>query len=295
MRQGLRSTMGGCMIFVKFHGIGNDFILVDARRLSRDWPALARAMCNRNFGVGADGLIIALLSSRAHAGMRIFNPDGSEAEMCGNGIRCFARFLLEDGIMHPDTRRLTVETPAGLQELEVRREGDRFLVQVNMGQPRLAPAEIPVDLPPEKYDRVVDYPLTLDGHRLDITCISMGNPHAVAFVSEPVEQFPLLELGPKIERHSLFPRRINFEVVRVLDRGHMELRVWERGAGPTQACGTGACASVVAAYLHGWVDQEVEVALPGGSLSISWDGHGPVYMTGPAERVFWGEWTGIGS
>lgn len=278
------------MMFVKFHGIGNDFILVDARRISRDWPAVARSMCNRNFGVGADGLIIALPSQRGHARMRIFNPDGSEAEMCGNGIRCFARFLVEDGILHPDARRMTVETMAGLQELELRREGTETLVQVNMGPPHLRPQDIPVDLVPEKYDRVVDYPLTVDGWRLDITCVSMGNPHAVTFVTEPVERFPLLDIGPKVEHHGLFPRRTNFEVVRVLDRGHMELRVWERGAGPTQACGTGACASVVAASLHGWVDQEVEVALPGGVLRISWDGAGPVYMTGPAERVFWGEW-----
>lgn len=283
------------MMFVKFHGIGNDFVLVDARRISRDWPVLARAMCNRNFGVGADGLIIALPSARAHARMRIFNPDGSEAEMCGNGIRCFARFLLEDGIIHPDTRSLNVESQAGLQELEIRREGGQFLARVNMGLPRLAPAELPVDLPSDKYQRVVDYPLVVDGRRLDITCVSMGNPHAVAFLTDPVEDFPLLDLGPKVERHELFPRRINFEVVRVLDRGHLELRVWERGAGPTQACGTGACASVVAASLHGWVDQDVEVALPGGTLKISWDGNGPVFMTGPAERVFWGEWMGVES
>ena len=278
------------MIFVKFHGAGNDFILVDARRIDRDWPGLAQAMCHRNFGVGADGLIIALPSKVAHARMRIFNPDGSEAEMCGNGIRCFARFLLEDGILHPDTRSLTVETLAGVQELEVHGKGAETLVRVNMGLPRLASPDIPVDLSPEAFARVVDYPLTVNGRTLDITCVSMGNPHAVAFVTEPVEGFPLLELGPKVEHHQLFPRRINFEVVRVLDRGHLELRVWERGAGPTLACGTGACASVVAASLHGWVDQEVEVALPGGALRIAWDGRGPVYMTGPAVRVFWGEW-----
>jgi len=279
------------VIFVKFHGIGNDFILVDGRYVKRDWPALAQAMCHRNFGVGADGLIVALTSKVAQARMRIFNPDGSEPEMCGNGIRCFARFLLEDGILHPDTRSLKVETLAGIQELEITGDGKDFLVRVNMGQPRLSPAEIPVDLPPDRFPRVMDYPLSVDGRELGITCVSMGNPHAVAFLSEPVEQFPILDLGPKVEKHQLFPRRINFEAVRVLDREHMELRVWERGAGPTLACGTGACASVVAASLHGWVDQEVEVALSGGSLRIAWDGQGPVYMTGPAQRVFWGEWS----
>ncbi len=282
------------MIFVKFHGIGNDFILIDGRFKKFDWPSLARAMCDRNLGVGADGLIVALRPHKAQARMRIFNPDGSEPEMCGNGIRCFARFLLEDGILHPDTRSLTVETLAGLQELELTRDGGDFQARVNMGPPHLSPAEIPVDLPPSEFPRVVDYPFLVDGRNLDITCVSMGNPHAVTFLTEPVAQFPLLELGPKVEHHPLFPRRTNFEAARVLDRGHMEMRVWERGAGPTLACGTGACASVVAANLHGWVDKDVEVSLPGGSLRISWDGEGPVYMTGPAERVFWGEWSRLG-
>lgn len=280
------------MKFVKYHGIGNDFVLVDARGMERDWPTLARAICQRHFGVGADGLIIALPSGQAQARMRIFNPDGSEAEMCGNGIRCFARFLLEEGILPQGTSRLTVETLAGLQELEVRRQGSQTLVQVDMGPPRLSPPEIPVDLPAETYRRVVDYALAVEGRRIDITCVSMGNPHAVAFVTEPVAEFPLLELGPKVEHHPLFPRRVNFEVARVLGRGHMEVRVWERGAGPTLACGTGACAAVVAASLHGWVDREVGVSLPGGSLHVAWDGQGPVYMTGPAERVFTGEWEG---
>src|SRR3972149_1545377 len=171
------------MMFVKFHGIGNDFILVDARRIDRDWPALARAMCHRNLGVGADGLIIALPSKVAHARMRIFNPDGSEAEMCGNGIRCFARFLLEDGILHPDTRSLTVETLAGLQELELTRDGKDFQARVNMGPPRLSPSEIPVDLPPGEFPRVIDYALQVNGGHLDITCVSMGNPHTVTFVT----------------------------------------------------------------------------------------------------------------
>jgi diaminopimelate epimerase len=278
------------MRFVKYHGTGNDFILVDARTVERDWPALAQTLCRRHFGVGADGLIIALPSERAQARMRIFNPDGSEAEMCGNGIRCFARFLLEEGILSPDTRYLTVETLAGLQALEVQRRGGDFLVQVDMGEPRFSPPELPADLPLEGYPRIVDYPLEVAGRQIDITCVSMGNPHAVAFASEPLKDYPLLEVGPLVEHHPLFPKRVNFEIARVLDRGCLEVRVWERGAGPTLACGTGACAAVVAAHLHGWVDEAVEAVLPGGSLRIAWKSQGPVYLTGPAERVFTGEW-----
>ncbi|MBI2848592.1 MAG: diaminopimelate epimerase [Chloroflexi bacterium] len=275
--------------FSKWHGLGNDFILTDARRKKRDWPSLAIAMCDRHFGIGADGLILALPSRVARARMRIFNPDGSEAEMCGNGIRCFALFLLEEGILAAGTRPMRVETMAGVQELSIEGE-DGVMVRVNMGLPRFDPRDLPVNLPVESYPQVINYPLAVNGGQLDITCVSMGNPHAVAFVQDSVEDYPLLKIGPTVERHPLFPRRTNLEVCRVVDRGHLEVRVWERGAGPTLACGTGACAAVVAAAVHGWVDEAVEVSLPGGVLRIVWDGKGPVYMTGPAVRVFSGEW-----
>lgn len=277
------------MRFAKMHGIGNDFVLIDARAIDADWPALAKAMCDRHFGIGGDGVILVLPSERADLRMRIFNPDGSEAEMCGNGIRCYAKFVLDEGIL-PAREVLSVETGAGVLAVTAhRRHGIVESVTVDMGRPRFAPAEIPVEVTRVASDRVVDYPLEVDGEPIRITAVSMGNPHAVTFVEQDVWSVPLERLGPKVEHHSFFPRRVNFEVARVRDPRHVDLRVWERGAGLTLACGTGACATVVAARLHGWVDDEVEVCLPGGPLWIRWDG-GSVQMRGPAAFVFRGEW-----
>ncbi|MCS6801955.1 MAG: diaminopimelate epimerase [Chloroflexota bacterium] len=277
------------MRFAKMHGIGNDFVMVDARAVDADWPALAKAICDRHYGVGADGLILVLPSERADLRMRIFNPDGSEAEMCGNGIRCYTKFVLEEGLV-PPRDELTVETGAGvLTVMAHRRDGVVEAVSVDMGPPRLDPAEIPVDTTRLADARVVDYPLVVDGETLPVTCVSMGNPHAVTFVEQDLSAVPLETLGPKVERHPFFPQRVNFEVARVRDRRRLDVRVWERGAGLTLACGTGACAAVVAARLHGLVDEEVDVRLPGGALVIRWDG-GSVQMRGPAAFVFRGEW-----
>jgi diaminopimelate epimerase len=290
------------LTFTKLHGTGNDFILVDARRRRADWAQLAVRLCDRHFGIGADGLIIVLPSQQADFKMRIFNPDGSEAEMCGNGIRCFAKFVLEEVAHDPRRARITVESLAGVHDLSLKAKDSLIeRVQVSMGAPEFRPERVPMALPsgsvPPKVPvphegPVKDYPVGVGGRRLALTCVSMGNPHAVHFEKTALEGFPLLEIGPAVEHLPLFPKRVNFEVARVLDRSHMEVRVWERGAGPTLACGTGACAAVVAARLHGWVDDAVEVALPGGSLDITWPGHGQVLLEGLAVRVFAGTWSG---
>ncbi len=279
------------MKFVKMHGTGNDFIVIDARVHEYDWPKLAMDLCNRNFGIGGDGIVLVMAPQKeGHFRMRIFNPDGSEAEMCGNGIRCFARYVLEDGLLSEPPDELMVETEAGLRSLKVHwQKGVPSLVRVAMGQPIFTPEQVPVKIPEGPVgEKVVDYPIMVDGRELKVSCVSMGNPHAVCFLDTPVDEFDLLHIGPMVEHMAIFPRRVNFEVVNVLDRGHMALRVWERGAGPTLACGTGACAAMVVARDHGLVDDTVDITLPGGKLMISWNGVGEVFMTGPAERVFEG-------
>jgi len=277
------------MKFVKMHGTGNDFVLLEAQGDERDWPRLARAMCDRHFGVGADGLILVLPSSRADVRMRMFNPDGSEAEMCGNGLRCIVKYAVDGGLARPRAGRIDVETPAGVlaaQTFGGGRTVDR--VRVSMGVPRFAPAEIPVLV--ETEPPIVDLPLEVAGRALRLTCVSMGNPHAVHFLDGSVADFPLEEVGPLVEHHALFPQRVNFEVAQVLAGDRIEARVWERGAGPTLACGSGASATMVAARLQSRVGSRVDITLLGGTLAIEWDGRGEVYLTGPAERVFAGEW-----
>ncbi|HZP26736.1 MAG TPA: diaminopimelate epimerase [Dehalococcoidia bacterium] len=275
------------MKFTKLHGTGNDFILLDgATAGERDWPALATQACDRHFGIGADGLILALPSERADVRMRIFNPDGSEAEMCGNGIRCLAKFHAEGG--GSPHRDLSVETLSGVLQLKLEGDGNVERVRVNMGAPRLRPADLPVAI--EAEGPVIDFALGLPTAMLRVTFVSMGNPHAVHFQSSPVSDFPLETYGPQVEQHALFPQRMNFHVARVLSPERIEVRTWERGAGPTLACGTGACATAVAARLQGLVGDRVEASVPGGTLVIEWDGQGDVYMTGPVQRVYDGEW-----
>lgn len=277
------------MRFVKMHGTGNDFVLLRVQGDEQDWSRLARVMCDHHFGVGADGLILVLPSSCADVGMRMFNPDGSEAEMCGNGLRCVVKHAVEEGLAQPRDGGISVETAVGVLAAEVFGEkGAVERVRVSMGVPRFAPREIPVLV--EAEPPLKDLPLDIEGQRLAVTCVSMGNPHAVHFVERPVAEFPLERIGPKVEDHPLFPQRVNFEVVRVLGRESMEARVWERGAGATLACGSGACAAVVAAELHGLVGEGVDITLPGGTVVVEWDGAGECYLAGPAELVFVGEW-----
>lgn len=276
------------MDFYKMHGLGNDFVVVEGTGMSADWPDLARRMCHRHFGIGADGLLVGEESRRADFRMRIFNPDGSEAEMCGNGIRCFAKFLYDTG--RTQRRELALETGAGVQTvaMELGPDGRVSQVEVRMGRPRLAPEDIPMlaDCHP-----VIDYPLGLpSGRELSVTALSMGNPHAVCFIDGDVEAFPLEAVGPEVERHHLFPQRVNFEVCRIVSPSRLRVRVWERGAGLTLACGSGACAATVAARLRGAAERAVQVELPGGTLTVAWDGAGEVIMTGPAAFVFRGRW-----
>lgn len=268
------------MRFAKYHGLGNDFILLDNRdavtpKLS---PEQAIAWCDRRFGVGADGVIFAL---PAQAGgdyqMRIFNSDGSEPEMCGNGIRCLAQFLHDLG----ETRTsLAIETLAGVITPSFTTAGQ---IRVDMGAPRLLAAEIPTTIATAK---VINQPLDVAGQTWSVTTVSMGNPHCVVFVPD-VAAIDLAGVGPQFEHHSAFPQRVNSEFVQVLSRSHLKMRVWERGAGITLACGTGACATLVAAVLAGLSDAAATVSLPGGDLEIEWDQtDNRVWMTGPATHVF---------
>jgi diaminopimelate epimerase len=276
--------------FAKYHGAGNDFILVDGNGPARDWSAIAAAICERNLGAGADGLIIALpATGSAHARMRLFNADGSEAELSGNGVRCLAKYVVEQGLARTDGDTLRVETGAGEIVLELQRRGAEVVgATVDMGPPRFQPKEIPVAV--ERTAPVLDLPVSVQGKDYAVSCVSMGNPHAVHFVQHPVADFPLRDLGPRMEHHAVFPARVNFEVAQVIDRSHIVSRTWERGVGETQACGTGASAIMVAARLHGWVDDVVEINEPGGVLTLRWNGSGNVFLTGPAAFVYSGDW-----
>lgn len=276
------------MKFAKLQATGNDFIFIDADE-EHNWSPLAKAMCHRHLGIGADGLIVLLPSKVADLRMRLYNPDGSEAEACGNGLRCLARYAIDRGLV--DARELVVETLGGMRK--VRPYGN--LIQVDMGKPKFKADEIPM-LIEEELDIMLDYPIIVQGKKLLLTCLSMGNPHAVCFLDEPIANFPLAELGPVMENHPLFPDRINFEVANVLSRKptekleKIEARVWERGVGETLSCGTGACAVAVVARLHDRVAGDVDIILPGGVLTVAWDGVGEVMLRGPAEMVFQGEW-----
>lgn len=268
------------------HGAGNDFVVVDGAKETipeEQLAAVARHACDRNLGIGGDGLILVLPSRTANFRMRMLNPDGSEAEMCGNGIRVFAKYVY-DRKMHPDVI-MTVETLGGIKTLKLNTAGGKVLtVRVDMGEPRLLRSEIPM-----KGDntRVVSEPLKVQGKKMEITCVSMGNPHCVTFVDN-VDNYAVEKIGPDIENHPSFPQRTNVEFVQVLNQQEIKMRVWERGAGETLACGTGACASAVASMLNDKTARKVTVHLRGGDLFIEWLGDNKVFMTGPAEEVFEG-------
>jgi diaminopimelate epimerase len=220
--------------------------------------------------------------------MRMFNPDGSEAEACGNGLRCAARYATDNGLAKGP--EIKIETPAGMKIARIK--GSQS-IQVAMGKPELKPSSIPVIVDrkgiPEA-SPVIDYPLTIGRMKLKITCVSVGNPHAVCFLEQPVTDFPLAEVGPKLEHHPMFPNRVNFEIVNVISRNKLKARVWERGADETLSCGTGACAIAVAARLKKLTDNRVDITLPGGTLTVDWGGKGEVSLSGPAEVVFEGKW-----
>ncbi|MBD2435996.1 diaminopimelate epimerase [Nostoc sp. FACHB-110] len=274
--------------FTKYHGLGNDFILVDNRASASPilTPAQAVELCDRHFGIGADGVIFALPGKNGNDyTMRIFNSDGSEPEMCGNGIRCLAAFLadLEGASRTQDKYR--IHTLAGTITPQLTPDGQ---VRVDMGVPRLLAGEIPTTLGTGDA-KVVNQPLEVAGQTWEVTCVSMGNPHCVTFV-EDVAAIPLETIGPKFEHHPVFPQRTNTEFIQVVSRDYLKMRVWERGAGITLACGTGACASLVAGVLTNRCDRAATIELPGGPLEIEWSEIDQrIYMTGPAERVFIGK------
>ena len=275
------------MRFTKMHGAGNDYVYVDcfAGPFPRDPAKLSRAVSDRHFGIGGDGLILICPSQTADARMRMYNADGSEAEMCGNGIRCVAKYVYDHGIARKPTLR--IETGRGILALELEVTGDKVSrVRVDMGEPLLEAARIPTTLtgnPP------TNAPLTIQGQTYAVTCVSMGNPHCVQFVDD-VGRALVHSVGPLIEKDEHFPKRTNVEFVQVLSPGEVKMRVWERGSGETWACGTGACAVAVAGAITGRTDRRLVAHLLGGDLELEWAGTGHVYMTGPAVEVFSGEW-----
>ncbi|MEM8864835.1 MAG: diaminopimelate epimerase [Planctomycetota bacterium] len=290
------------MRFTKMQGAGNDYVYVNgfSESCPADLPKLVREISDRRFGVGGDGLILVLPSQKADARMRMFNADGSEAEMCGNGLRCVAKLVVDSGIASgPELR---IETLAGVLTATIEQErGRESLVRVDMGEPRLAAAEIPTTLSTtvpsqalETDSAVVEAPLLIDSIddavELSVTCVSMGNPHAVVFVEQATDEL-VLGLGPKIERHLAFPAGVNVEFVEVLSQGEVRQRTWERGSGETLACGTGAAAVCVAGVLTGRTNRELLVHLRGGDLRMHWEqDSGSVQMVGPAVEVFTGDW-----
>jgi len=266
--------------FVKMHGNGNDVIILDCLKQSVGSPPhLARKLCNRHTGIGADQLMLLGKSRKADFGARFFNPDGSEAEMCGNGIRCLAKYIKDEGLTAK--KEFTVETNAGIKKLVFKGK----LIEVDMGEPRMKGKEIPVNLS----GRVINRPLKFDTKEFRITCLNVGNPHCIVF-QENIDEFDVNRYGPIIEHHHAFPKRINASFVNVLSRNEIHMRVWERGVGETLGCGSAACAAAVASVLNGFTGRKVNVSQPGGKLEIEWnrkDNH--IIMRGPAELVFKGD------
>lgn len=271
--------------FTKMQGLGNDYVYMDAihQKLENE-SSLAQFVSNRHFGIGSDGLILICKSDVADFKMRMFNSDGSEAEMCGNGIRCVGKFVYDKGLT--DKTTVTIETLAGIKTLELNtKEGKVETVKVDMGEPILTPKEIPVISDEEPVKNLM---LEAEGRKFKITCVSMGNPHAITEV-EDTEKFDVEKYGKVLEVDKAFPNKTNVEFIQIVDKNHVKMRVWERGAGETLACGTGACATAVACYLNGKTDRNVEVELLGGKLYIEWnEENNHIYMTGPAVTVFEG-------
>ena len=276
------------MRFTKMQGAGNDYVYINcfAESLPQELAGLARRISDRHFGVGGDGLILICPSEVADARMRMFNADGSESEMCGNGVRCVAKYVYDHGLSKKET--LKIETGCGVLTLDLEVvDGLVERVRVDMGQPILKAADIPTTLPG---DPVVRAKLPIAGRELEVTCVSMGNPHCVCFVERLSDEW-VLGVGPQIEVDRHFPRRVNAEFVEVVSPREVRMRVWERGSGETLACGTGASAVCVAGVLAGLTERKIQAHLPGGDLELEWAANDHVYMTGPAVEVFSGEWT----
>lgn len=282
------SMEGKHMKFTKMHGCGNDYIYIDGSREHVDAeqkPEIVKKLSDRHFGIGGDGVIFINPSEEADFEMEMYNADGSRAEMCGNGIRCVAKYVYDKGLT--ENKKLTIVSAGQKKTLCLAIQDKKvILVKVNMGAPELTPNLIPVQ---SEREQVVDEPITVKGKEYRMTCVSMGNPHAVVFMDD-VENLEIEKIGPSFENHERFPKRTNTEFVKVIDRSTVQMRVWERGTGETLACGTGACATVVACVLNGLTEEQVTVKLLGGDLEIFWDRKANlVYMTGPATHVFDGE------
>lgn len=276
------------MRFTKMQGAGNDFVLLETDAKANDWPKLAVAICGRHFGIGADGLLLLMPSDVADFRMRIFNADGSESTACGNGLRCMVKYFIGNKPEHNVDGEITAETEAGIRRARWHSNSSgQARIEVDMGSPAVGQAALPVDI-----DITVDMNVVaaIDGTDYEVSLISMGNPHAVHFTEIPVADFPLEKVGCLMEHHAAFTDGANFEIVNITDRGRVEARVWERGVGETLACGSGACAIGVAGRLLGKLDQPVDVTLPGGVLRVDWDGSNGVFLSGPAETVFTGDW-----
>ena len=274
------------MKFTKMHGIGNDYVYMDCTRERLENPGeIARLVSDRHKGIGSDGLILIQSSDEADFEMAMYNADGSYGKMCGNGIRCVAKYVYDNGLT--DKTEISVISGGAVKYLKLTVENGKVKkVRVNMGEPILKPSEIPVV---GEGDKLVAAPIVVDNQVYEMTCVSMGNPHAVVFM-DGVDDLKIEEIGPKFEQHERFPDRVNTEFVERMDRKNLKMRVWERGSGETMACGTGACATAVAAILNGYAERDVTVHLLGGDLEISWDEtDNCVYMTGPAATVFTGE------
>lgn len=275
------------MKFTKMHGLGNDYVYVNCLEEKVENPSkLAVWISDRHFGVGSDGLILIKPSKCADFEMEMYNADGSRGEMCGNGIRCVAKYVYDKGLT--DKEHISIDTLAGVKYLDLTIEnGEVSLVRVDMGMPEFAPKKIPVR---SEKENMIRQKLIAGGREYQVTCVSMGNPHCVVFLDEDVRELDLTEIGPAFEHHLSFPERINTEFINVIDKKTLRMRVWERGSGETLACGTGACASAVAAVVDGRTEEEVTVKLLGGDLKIHYDREkNTVYMTGPAAIVFDGE------
>lgn len=283
------------MKFTKMHGCGNDYVYVDCtKEVIPNISETAIRVSDRHFGIGSDGLILIKASDVADFEMDMYNADGSRGKMCGNGIRCVAKYVYDHGLT--DKTTITVNTLSGIKTLKLTVEdGKVSKVRVDMGEPELIPAQVPVKasvlgLADDRRKAIVAEPLEIKGRSYDITCVSMGNPHCITFIEEDVRDFPLEEVGPVFEKHELFPERVNTEFINVIDKDHLRMRVWERGSGETLACGTGACAVAVASYLNGFTGRSVDIELLGGHLEIVYDEKtNHVFMTGPATEVFSGE------
>jgi diaminopimelate epimerase len=279
------------MNFTKMQATGNDFVILEKDNLTSDIKELAVKMCNRHFGIGADGIIL-VDSSLQPLYMRIFNADGSEAGICGNGLRCFAKYVFDNGMLKDYD--IEVNTPSGIKRISVNLDQSEVVsARVNMGPPRFSAADIPVNITDIDTNNgvITDYPLEISGKKLLLTFVNMGNPHSVNFISSDVADFPLNDIGPLLEHNAIFPERSNYEIAKIIDRNTIKARVWERGVGETLACGSGACAIAVAASIKNLTGNNVDIMLPGGKLTIEWDINGDVYLTGAVETVFIGEWT----